>query len=398
MKKKSLKIGVLGLTFASANLGCQALAYSFFEVLGKIANENHYTIDLYVIDEIGLKSALTKKNYLKEHLPDKKSPLIKSHLIWEFYDKKIIVTRTLMRKCDLIFDFTAGDSFTDIYGQKRFEERTGMKELVISMGIPLVLGSQTVGPFQLKNVDRAAKVIRESHAVFVRDEKSYSYVREIANVTPILTTDVAFFLPYKLRHKKPHTIGINPSGLLWRGGYTENNQFGLTVDYRKYLVCLIDYLINNMWEIHLIPHVLTENLDVVDNDLIACNELKQRYPSLIVAPLFKTPMEAKSYISGMEIFTGARMHATIGAFSSNTTVIPFSYSRKFEGLFESLNYPYVISGTSLSTEEAIEKTIQYLNERSRLKICLQNCMDVIDQKNQILETEVSRVIESVFSK
>ena len=33
------------------------------------------------------------------------------------------------------------------------------------------------------------------------------------------------------------------------------------------------------------------------------------------------------------------MHATIGAISSGVATIPFSYSRKFEGLFGNLEYP-----------------------------------------------------------
>ena len=30
-------------------------------------------------------------------------------------------------------------------------------------------------------------------------------------------------------------IGINVSGLLWNGGYTRNNQFGLKFNYKAYI-------------------------------------------------------------------------------------------------------------------------------------------------------------------
>ena len=68
--------------------------------------------------------------------------------------------------------------------------------------------------------------------------------------------------------------------------------------------------------------------------------LRARYPRAIVAPAFRTPVEAKSYIAGMDFFAGARMHACIAAVSSGVPVYPLAYSRKFNGLFvETLGYP-----------------------------------------------------------
>ena len=87
---------------------------------------------------------------------------------------------------------------------------------------------------------------------------------------------------------------------------------------------------------------------------------KDPLPDCILAPAFNTPIEAKSYISNMDIFIGSRMHSTIGAFSSNVATIPVSYSRKFEGLFNSLNYEYVINGRTESTNSAFDKTIEYV--------------------------------------
>ena len=63
---------------------------------------------------------------------------------------------------------------------------------------------------------------------------------------------------------------------------------------------------------------------------------------LLLSPLFFSPIDAKSYISGMHFFIGSRMHATIAAFSSNVPVFPLAYSRKFNGLFiDTLRYPYM---------------------------------------------------------
>ena len=90
-------------------------------------------------------------------------------------------------------------------------------------------------------------------------------------------------------------------------------------------------------------------------------KLKKKYGDKIeIAPPFNTPIEAKSYIANMDVFIGSRMHATIGSISSGVATIPFSYSRKFEGLFGNLEYPYVISARKFSLEEALEKSKSWI--------------------------------------
>ena len=84
-------------------------------------------------------------------------------------------------------------------------------------------------------------------------------------------------------------------------------------------------------EIHIIPHVIDEdNYDSLENDSRVCKLLKEEFPCAVLAPDFKDPIEAKSYISNMDVFIGARMHSTIGAISAGVATIPFSYSRKFK--------------------------------------------------------------------
>lgn len=68
-----------------------------------------------------------------------------------------------------------------------------MKNYVISKNIPLILGSQTIGPFRDKNIQSiASETISKCYAVYARDKKSYDYTMEISEVEPRLTTDVAF--------------------------------------------------------------------------------------------------------------------------------------------------------------------------------------------------------------
>lgn len=412
---KIIKVGILGLALRSprsvgGNLGCYALGYSFFEILNTIAIQNDIRIQIVQIRSLNwkgwgkqvIKHLLCRKNIISDYYSG-----LYQNLEFSTGDVlKLQGHRFLMpsvKKCDLVFDFTAGDSFTDIYGEERFYDRTGLKKKVIDSGIPLILGSQTIGPFKDKAVEKYAKdVIEQCKAVFVRDSQSKDYVEQISKAKPILTTDVAFFLPYEKKEKQDSIkkAGFNPSGLLWMGGYDGKNQFGLTVNYQEYCKKVIQFLFEKGYEVHLILHayftVIRTGYYHADNDKLAVDALHELFPSTIVSPFFSTPMEAKSYISGMDLFIGARMHATIAAISAGIPVIPFSYSRKFEGLFSSLKYPYVVEGTKWNTQKAIEFTQNCISDIKVLHGNINESSDIIRKKNAIIISEYEKVIKSVI--
>lgn len=399
--KKVKNIGFLGLALHSGNKGCEALSYSFLGILNEIGKKNNILINAYMlvpctIKEIAASFIIKERMYV--HLREKFKSLAFSNVTLEFlpYYKKMQLILPNVKKLDCVFDFTAGDSFTDLYGEERFYSRTAIKEKVMQYRIPLVLGSQTIGPFENEAVrKRAVAVIKQSAEVFVRDVDSYEYVKKISGRQPVLTTDVAFLLPYKKPQRKDTSgirIGFNPSGLLWKLEKTAGNKINLRVDYQDYCCKVVEYLISKkQYDVELIVHSYTSDLDNTDNDLVAVNDLKQRYPQLKLAPLFETPVEAKSYISSLDIFVGARMHATIAAYSSGVPVIPFSYSRKFEGLYKSLEYPYVIHGTSESTEAAVNHTIEWIEQRG----CLAESRSCQEMKVQDNNQEIIKQYEKI---
>lgn len=361
--RKPYTIGLLGLDFESGNLGCGALSYSFSEIIGRINRVENEKI----VGEVVVYSRISTETAKRiEQITGAKCSVAALARNLKFWQQ-----RSDFGKCDFVFDFTAGDSFSDIYGMKRFVRRSLTKINAIHSNAVFVMGSQTYGPFKhpvSKQV--AGYIMKKADHVFSRDALSSDLIRKNAGREPVETVDVAFALPYE-KTETPHEkirIGFNASGLLWSGGYTGDNQFGLRVDYRKYCCSVIERLLQipNV-EIHLIPHVLSENMAYPDNDLVACKELASLYPGAICAPNFKTPMEAKSYICQMDLFTGARMHATIGAFSSGVATIPFAYSRKFVGVFNHYDYHNLIDGRTMTTEEAVEKTMDYISNMDALK-------------------------------
>lgn len=362
---KMIKIGLMGLNYQAKNFGCAALSYSFLKILDvALVHAGCRAIVTFVFSITTKWSEMPAVNY-----DTMDYQVIK-------YDKKRVMDLLCeIKKCDIFFDFTAGDSFSDIYGLERFMKRTFVKSCVEFAHKPLVLGPQTYGPYKNKIAQIwAGHVFKHAHQIYARDSQSRERVRKLVKRDVMLVTDVAFALDYD---KKLFPIvsdcgklkfGINMSGLLYSGGYTRDNQFGLKTDYSNYLELLMEYLMAaEKYEVHIIPHAIADSLDFPDNDLIPTKVFSEKYPQVIVAPVFKNPMEAKSYICQMDVFTGARMHATIGAFASGVCCIPFSYSPKFEGLYSDLKYSRCISGKDLTTEEAVKLTIEYIENMEQLK-------------------------------
>jgi NAD(P)-dependent dehydrogenase (short-subunit alcohol dehydrogenase family) len=68
-------------------------------------------------------------------------------------------------------------------------------------------------------------------------------------------------------------IGINPSGLLWNGGYTGNDQFGLKADFQDVVSKLIESIDPDRYDIVLVPHVLHSPVYHVEDDNKVCRWL-----------------------------------------------------------------------------------------------------------------------------
>jgi polysaccharide pyruvyl transferase WcaK-like protein len=277
------------------------------------------------------------------------------------------------RRCDMVFDIGAGDSFADIYGARRIALLLAAQNIVMAAGRPLILGPQTIGPFERPWARRLARdVMRRARLVATRGALSTGFAREIGYRGALLeATDVALRLPYdppaQRAPGKPVRVGINVSGLLFNGGYTRNNMFGLKVDYPGLMRDVLGFFRDRAdCEVHLVSHVVTPGRPV-ENDHAACLTLAAEYPGAIVAPVFASPSEAKSYIAGLDFFTGARMHACIAALSSGVPVLPMAYSRKFAGFFGTLGYNHMVDCKAATAPEILERLCNAFENRARLK-------------------------------
>lgn len=286
-------------------------------------------------------------------------------------------------KLDCVLDIGAGDSFTDIYGAKRFAFLSIAKEMVLLQGKPLVLSPQTIGPFSRQPYKAiAAHAMNKAYAVVARDPESMKAIATLApKARAVQSIDVAFRLPFTAPPKRnggPLEVGVNVSGLLFNGGYAGANEYGLDIDYADLMRRFIAGLIQRPEvRVHLVPHVFSERLPVDDDGRVA-DLLAKEFPGVVRAPDFASPSEAKSYIAGLDFLTAGRMHACIAAYSAGVPVVPIAYSRKFSGLFGGvLDYPHQVPVRGLNTDQALAFLNDALGNRAELAAAIREGHKVV---------------------
>lgn len=376
---KKLNIIISNALMQNGNRGCVALSVSSMYIIDEILSKHNIRYKFYLPQsghseykeyEVNIAGKILRYTAI----PDISGTTIKSKVKNLIKYKEYCNTKEIYEKADYIFDIGQGDSFADIYGKNRFDWIFSQYKLGRKYNKPYCILPQTIGPFDNPQIrEQAIKGIKWAKCVMARDKQSVDFVKELipsCNVSEII--DVAFFLPYKKKMFDSSFIhvGLNVSALLWQGGYTKNNQFGLKCDYQKLIREIIKYFLTiDSVKVHLIPHVVSGERGI-ENDYAVAYDLCEEFnnPNLILAPLFLDPVIAKGYIAGMDFFMGARMHSTIAAFSSGVPVLPMAYSRKFNGLFvDTLEYKHIIDLLKEENMSMLKVVSESYNNRLQLK-------------------------------
>jgi polysaccharide pyruvyl transferase WcaK-like protein len=287
------------------------------------------------------------------------------------------ILRTILN-ASAVLDISGGDSFSDIYGKRRFTSVTQPKQLALGAGTPLVLMPQTYGPFQ--DADRRAEasdILRRSRLAFARDERSYRVMRELLGnhfdpAKHMCGVDVAFglpvsepstperdaFLAWKDR-QAGRIAGFNVSGLLFNAPSEAMKQFGLRTDFQSLALAFATRLLRDTnASLLLMPHVL-DRQGSQESDEVAVravrDALQARFGARVFVPAVPdSAPEAKWFISHCDWFTGARMHATIAALSSGVPALALAYSGKMHGVFESCGQGHnVVDLRTMRDERAV---------------------------------------------
>ena len=196
-----------------------------------------------------------------------------------------------------------------------------------------------------------------SRAVWVRDAASLAFLQEAlgSRFDPErhqLGLDMAVALPQAAPQGVSPRLqvwlsaargfplaGLNVSGLLMSDPVKAQGLFGLADRHDAQIEAAARAVLeaHSRMRLLLVSHVHRSPGDM-ESDLAAATALKARldgeYPDRIeVLPGAMNAMELKGVLARLDWFAGARMHATIGAFSAGTPTLGLGYSDKAAGVF-----------------------------------------------------------------
>jgi len=247
-----------------------------------------------------------------------------------------------LRDYDVVLDSGAGDSFADIYGIRRLATMNYAHRIASRLGVPIVLGPQTIGPFDTA-LGRALgrDSLKRMSLTVPRDSESFSYASRLGLRPEILSTDTVFALPQPPPTAK-RDILVNVSGLLFNGSDHVN-----PARYRAEVLSLVRGLLASGRRVSLLAHVLAN--PTPDDDEPAVHAVARQLGGELEVVVPKDLEEARSVIASSRLVIGSRMHACLNALSTGVPAISWAYSRKFAPLMNDLGWAH---GFDLRREEA----------------------------------------------
>jgi len=291
-----------------------------------------------------------------------------------------------VESADLVGDIRGGDSFSDIYGLRSFVLASIPVLAVIWIRGDIVLFPQTYGPYRHSLARRIARyIVRHASLAMARDRESLETACRIAGVGTRVRfcPDVAFSLipglpplpvidPPIRREAGDCLIGLNVNGLMYNGGYTRRNMFGLKLDYPEFLRRLMEALLaDRSMRILLVPHTFAAH-DSVESDPAASRQVLRGVPEGMRQRVHMVEAEydqheLKGLIGGCDFFIGSRMHSCIAALSQSVPTVGVAYSKKFKGVFDTVGAgDWVIDGRDVDTEGAVREIVAKVAERSAM--------------------------------
>jgi len=423
-EKKDVKVGLLGACFETGNMGVSALAESSIKLILNRWPDAQVTLVGSTVEPQEHRLLLMGKELSVKTLPIRfsKNLRLPTHFFWyAFYGflaklmprswfKKKLAHRNpyfeTLYEMNIVLDITGGDSFSDIYGMKRFFLGFLQKWLMLFLGKQFILLPQTYGPFKKKLPRRMARhILKRAGAVYSRDRQGLDYTKNLLNIHTEngklrFAPDVAFVLDPRepqtmdigslsdVRTKDSVVVGLNISGLLFSGGYTRDNMFGLQTDYQGIIESVVDYLMtDDRTLVLLVPHVFRPDWPEED-DPRACQQmyakLKEKYCGRIFLTQGTYNQNEIKYVIGIcNFFIGSRMHSCIAALSQSIPAVGIAYSKKFKGVFDSVGLEHCVAEVyQCDKDELLSIVKKAFENRDQIRTQLNNILP--DVKANIL--------------
>lgn len=282
-----------------------------------------------------------------------------SYLFFGKYKDKINEFNELANWCDYAIYAPGGPSFGDIYRQWFLVD-----EMIILHNFkkPYFFYAPSMGPFTL-NRKHIKYALENADYICLREEKSKIYLEQInINKKPLVTLDAAFQHPFDeyterkiLEQNKKlldfirnrNTVGITITNLRWH-----DKDINLERENRikESFGCIIKYLINNGYNVLLIPQLFGK-----DNDSNYMKQFLINERCYIIDEKYDCYFQ-QYLISRIHSVIGMRYHSNIFSAKVGTPFISVSYEQKMSGFMSKAKLSqYCLNIDDLTPENLLQK-------------------------------------------
>ena len=253
-------------------------------------------------------------------------------------------------------------------------------DLVIDLGRPLVLFTQSLGPFRsVVNRDRMRRAAAGSRVVLLRDPASRDNLREIgvSDDKLVVAADAAFAVarpagPSTVRHPSgsPMRVAISVREWRWFAGGSASDGMA------RFKAALVDVTR------HLVEHLGAEVTFVSTcqgvpayamDDSKTADEIAHALPPSICARVvvdraFHTPQALAAMLSAFDLVIATRMHFAILAMIAGTPAVAIAYESKTKELYAGMNLGRLVDDIeSVTAQSLIAKVEWAIEHRAELE-------------------------------
>ncbi len=321
--------------------------------------------------------------------------------------------------CDVVLDISGGDSFSDIYGVRRFMSTVRPKTSTLKRGIPLILLPQTYGPYyDPKLRETAVMAVKGANMAWARDLHSFEILKDMLGdrfneEDHKCGVDFAFALRRKSAEDllsddlkrvmsrdglNGPVVGLNVNGLVYNDPEAALTQYSFKADYREVIHKACQWLMESTdATLVLVPHVMSATASIESDpraSQIVFDRFSDKYGDrILISPTTLDQSHLKWLISQFDWFCGTRMHSTIASLSSGVPTAAIAYSDKTRGVFDTCNQgEQVFDPRILDTDEIVGKLTASFEHRVEIGESLKTSLPEIDKK---LDYQISAITDRI---
>lgn len=281
------------------------------------------------------------------------------------------------READVVVA-TGGTYLVPIYG---LEPRLFDFELARAAGTPLVLFTQSLGPFEgHPQRERVARNLAAARLVLLRDERSRAHLESIGVPRGHLSVraDVVFALaePAVLEAGAQRSlpsaprVGISVRG--WRHFAEVSAEDGME-NYLGSVAAMVEHLVRSRGAEVCFLSTCQGIESYPHQDAQVAQRVFERLPEAVQARTtvdvgFHDPFEVREAYANFDLVIATRMHAAILALCAGTPVLPIAYEFKTRALFENLGLAeHLLDIETLIPTASVEALDRLIEQLPRLR-------------------------------